>query len=198
LIAGGHNEFFGALAGTFARRLVRSGDTRAARRILDASAERLEHPYAAWETLTAMTEFGSDAAREKAEVLLQPHHDSSAPAFAATAAMVSALAAHRDGENEQRDRSAALARELYASMGWVRHEKRAAELGMPQTDQRFSEREMQIAQLLQQGRSNRAMAAALFISEKTVEKNLARLYEKLQVNNRAAAVRALTQIPVQE
>jgi DNA-binding NarL/FixJ family response regulator len=55
---------------------------------------------------------------------------------------------------------------------------------------------MQIAQLLQQGRSNRSMAAELFISEKTVEKHLARLYEKLQVNNRAAAVRALTQISI--
>jgi DNA-binding NarL/FixJ family response regulator len=42
------------------------------------------------------------------------------------------------------------------------------------------------------------MAEELFISEKTVEKHLARLYEKLQVNNRAAAVRALTQRSIQE
>jgi DNA-binding NarL/FixJ family response regulator len=79
-------------------------------------------------------------------------------------------------------------------MGWVRHERCAAELGVPRTEQRFSEREVQIAQLLQQGCSNRVMATQLFISEKTVEKHLARLYEKLEVNNRAAAVRALTQL----
>jgi DNA-binding NarL/FixJ family response regulator len=83
-------------------------------------------------------------------------------------------------------------------MGWVRHERRAAELGAPPSTQLLSDREQQIAQLLRQGRSNRAMAAELFISEKTVEKHLARLYEKLKVNNRAAAVQALTQIPVQE
>jgi DNA-binding NarL/FixJ family response regulator len=201
MINGGHNEFFGPLAGTYARRLVRGGDTRAARRILDAAAQRLQHPYAAWETLTAMAEFGSDAARERAVTLLEKHHDSTAPAFAATAAMVCALCAQREGNTAERDRTASRARELYAAMGWVRHERRAAELDVrriQQTEQRFSSRELQIAQLLQEGRSNRAMAAELFISEKTVEKHLARLYEKLRVNNRAAAVRALTRIPVQE
>jgi DNA-binding CsgD family transcriptional regulator/energy-coupling factor transporter ATP-binding protein EcfA2 len=198
LIAGGRNEFFGPLVGTVARRLARTGDTRNARRLLDAAAERLQYPYAAWETLTAMAEFGSTATRERAETLLQPYHDSSAPAFAATAAMVRALSAERDGDTAERDRAASRARHLYASMGWVHHERRAAELGIPQTEQRFSERELQIAQLLQQGQSNRAMAASLFISEKTVEKHLARLYEKLQVNNRAAAVRALTQLSIRE
>lgn len=195
MISGGRNEFFGPLTGTFARRLIRAGDTRGARRILDAAAERLERPYAAWEALTAMAEFGTDAARQRAEVLLQEYHDSSAPAFAATAAMVRALCAQRDGDIPERDRAASRARKMYAGMGWVRHERRAEELGVPQAEQRFSTRELQIAKLLQEGRSNRAMAAELFISEKTVEKHLARLYEKLQVNNRAAAVRALTQMP---
>jgi DNA-binding NarL/FixJ family response regulator len=83
-------------------------------------------------------------------------------------------------------------------MGWVRHEQRAGELGIPQTEQRFSSRELEIAKLLQEGRSNRAMAEQLFISEKTIEKHLARLYEKLQVNNRAAAVRALSRTSIHE
>lgn len=198
IVAGGRNEFFGPLVGVLARRLARSGNTRAAHRILDVAAERLEHPYAAWETVTAMAEFGSAAARDRAELLLRPYHEASAPAFAATAAMVRALHARRDGGTTDLDRAASRAKELYARMGWIHHERRARDLGAPQTDQRFSSRELQIAQLLQQGRSNRAMAAELFISEKTVEKHLARLYEKLQVNNRAAAVRALTQITPEE
>lgn len=198
IVAGGHNEFFGPLAGAFARRLVQSGNVRGARRILDVAAERLERPYAAWETLTAMAEFGSEAARERAVALLEPYHASSAPAFAATAAMVRALCAHRDGDVIECDRAALRARELYAAMGWRRHEQRASEFGAPQAQQQFSGRELQIAHLLQEGRSNRAMAAELFISEKTVEKHLARLYEKLRVNNRAAAVRALTQMSAQE
>lgn len=200
IIAGRRNEFFGPLAGAFARKLAQSGDARGARRILDAAAERLEHAYAAWEALTAMAEFGSNAARERAERLLEPHRDSSAPAFAATAAMVRALCAQRDGNAGERDLAAARARELYAAMGWVRHERRAAALSVPvpQTTLRFSSREVQIARLLQEGRSNRAMAAELFLSEKTVEKHLGRLYEKLNVSNRAAAVQALTQVSISE
>ncbi len=193
VVSGGHNEFFGPLAGVFARRLAGKGDLRGAVRILDAAAERLERPYAAWETLSAMAEFGSSAARDKALGLLAPYEDSPAPAFAATAAMVKALSAHRVRDTNTRDRSAARARELYSAIGWVHHERRASELGCVPQVERFSEREMQIAHLLQEGRSNRAMAAELFISEKTVEKHLARLYEKLQVNNRASAVRALAQ-----
>jgi DNA-binding NarL/FixJ family response regulator len=193
LIAGGRNEFFGPLCGAFARALARSGDMPGARRILDAAAERLEFPYAAWEALTAMAEFGSDAARRRAKALLEPYANSSAPAFAATAAMVDALCAQHEGDIETRDRASARARELYAAMGWVRHERSAAEIGvLRQADSRLSARELQIAKLLQEGHSNRAMAEALFISEKTVEKHLARLYEKLRVNNRAGAVRALT------
>lgn len=198
LIAGGRNEFFGPLAGPFARRLARNGDAGGARRILDSAAERLEHPYAAWETLTAMAEFGSSAARRRAQTLLEPYERATAPAFAATAAMVAALCAQHDGDTARRDRAAARARELYAGMGWVRHQRRAAEWGQTQAVQRFSTREQQIAQLLQEGLANRAMAEALFISEKTVEKHLARLYEKLQVNNRAAAVRALTRMAGEE
>lgn len=198
IIAGRRNEFFGPLTGAFARKLVQSGDARGARRILDAAAERLEHAYAAWEALTAMAEFGSNAARERAERLLEPHLDSKAPAFSATAAMVRALCAQRDGDANERDREAARARKLYAAMGWVRHERRAAVLGVPQTAPRFSPREVQIARLLQEGRSNRAMAAELFLSEKTIEKHLGRLYQKLNVANRAAAVQALTQVSISE
>lgn len=198
LIAGGRNEFFGPLAGVLARRLARSGDGRGAQRLLDSAAERLEFPYAAWEVLTAMAEFGGQAARERARALLAPYEDASAPAYAATAAMVGALLAQHDGDAGARDRAAARARDLYASMGWVHHEQRARALGITQTDQRFSSRELEIAKLLQEGCSNRAMADQLFISEKTVEKHLGRLYEKLQVNNRAAAVRALSRISMHE
>ncbi|MFN2450316.1 MAG: AAA family ATPase [Candidatus Baltobacteraceae bacterium] len=198
IVSGGRNEFFGPLVGTFARVLARKGDMRTARRVLDAAAERLERPFAAWEALTAMAEIGSPAVREKAQRLLEPYHDACAPAFAATAAMVRALCAQTEGDSVTRDAAAARARTLYAAMGWVHHERRARELGSPRAAHQLSERELQIAQLLQEGRSNRAMAAELFISEKTVEKHLARLYEKLHVNNRAGAVGALAQIFIEQ
>jgi hypothetical protein len=42
-----------------------------------------------------------------------------------------------------------------------------------------------VARLAAQGRTNRAIADALFISPKTVEANLARVYRKLRISSRA-------------
>lgn len=53
-----------------------------------------------------------------------------------------------------------------------------------------SEREMEVLQLVARGRTNRQVAAHLFISEATVKTHLLHLYSKLEVNDRAAAVAA--------
>jgi DNA-binding CsgD family transcriptional regulator len=50
----------------------------------------------------------------------------------------------------------------------------------------LSPRELEVAQLVAAGRRNREVAAALFLSEKTVESHLARIYDKLGVRSRAA------------
>jgi DNA-binding NarL/FixJ family response regulator len=47
-----------------------------------------------------------------------------------------------------------------------------------------SERERQIAELVAEGRSNKQVAATLFLSEKTIEHNLSRIYAKLGVRSR--------------
>jgi DNA-binding NarL/FixJ family response regulator len=52
-------------------------------------------------------------------------------------------------------------------------------------------RQLEIAQLVARGRSNREIAAALFLSEKTVENHLARAFAKLGVNSRAALAAAV-------
>jgi DNA-binding NarL/FixJ family response regulator len=43
-----------------------------------------------------------------------------------------------------------------------------------------------------QGKRNREVAAALFVSEKTVESHLARIYDKLGVRSRAALASILS------
>jgi DNA-binding NarL/FixJ family response regulator len=43
-----------------------------------------------------------------------------------------------------------------------------------------------VATLVAAGKRNREVAAALFLSEKTVESHLARIYDKLGVRSRAA------------
>ncbi|MBV8713091.1 MAG: hypothetical protein JOY56_14980 [Solirubrobacterales bacterium] len=50
----------------------------------------------------------------------------------------------------------------------------------------LSAREREVATLVAAGKRNREVAAALFLSEKTVESHLARIYDKLGVRSRAA------------
>jgi ATP/maltotriose-dependent transcriptional regulator MalT len=50
----------------------------------------------------------------------------------------------------------------------------------------LSAREREVAALVAAGKRNRDVAAALFVSEKTVESHLARIYDKLGVRSRAA------------
>jgi DNA-binding NarL/FixJ family response regulator len=54
----------------------------------------------------------------------------------------------------------------------------------------LSHREIEVVRLLAEGRCNRAIAEALYLSEATVKTHLARDYRKLRVDNRAAAVSA--------
>lgn len=59
--------------------------------------------------------------------------------------------------------------------------------------QALSAREIEILQNLEQGLSNRQLAAKLFISEATVKTHLVHVYSKLGVDNRTAAITAARQ-----
>jgi DNA-binding CsgD family transcriptional regulator/tetratricopeptide (TPR) repeat protein len=54
----------------------------------------------------------------------------------------------------------------------------------------LTERERAVAELVAAGRSNKAVAAALYLSEKTVEANLTRIYDKLGVRSRTELARS--------
>jgi DNA-binding NarL/FixJ family response regulator len=61
----------------------------------------------------------------------------------------------------------------------------------PRTDHRtglaaLSPRERDVADEVVTGKTNREIAASLFLSEKTVENHLSRIYSKLDVHSRAA------------
>ena len=49
----------------------------------------------------------------------------------------------------------------------------------------LTETESRVAALAARGRTNRAIADELFVSPKTVEANLARIYRKLRISGRA-------------
>lgn len=56
-------------------------------------------------------------------------------------------------------------------------------------------REWEIAELAAAGRRSREIANQLFLSPRTVEAHLARIYRKLDVSSRAALATALVRMP---
>jgi DNA-binding NarL/FixJ family response regulator len=55
----------------------------------------------------------------------------------------------------------------------------------------LARRELEIAELVRVGRTNREVAAELFLSEKTVETHLRHIFAKLGISSRASVARAL-------
>ena len=77
--------------------------------------------------------------------------------------------------------------ERLGAVAWIRQtEAERARVGLrPRAPLALTEGELRIAQLAASGRSNREIAQDVFLSEKTVEANLARAYQKLGIRRRA-------------
>ena len=78
-------------------------------------------------------------------------------------------------------------RTVHAGDGYLQS-KIAVKLAHRLQEEPLTEREVQILELLAEGKSNRAIAAALFISESTVKSHLKGLFGKLDVTSRAEAI----------
>ena len=85
--------------------------------------------------------------------------------------------------------SAEAARELRAA--GLRMSARALRAGTTAGRDELSPREQAIAELVASGRSNKEVARTLFLSAKTVENNLSRIYAKLGVRSRTELARLL-------
>jgi len=91
--------------------------------------------------------------------------------------------------------------ELFDGLGaapWseqARRELRASGESIPRRDptapEKLTPQELQVALQVAEGRTNRDVAAALFLSPKTVEFHLTRVYRKLNIHSRAELVRLL-------
>jgi DNA-binding CsgD family transcriptional regulator len=60
------------------------------------------------------------------------------------------------------------------------------------TADQLTSQELQIARLVAEGKTNRDVAAILFVSPKTVEFHLTRVYRKLDIRSRTELVRRMT------
>jgi len=88
--------------------------------------------------------------------------------------------------------------ERLGAVGWAKrahHELRATGQRLRRResfeDDLLTPREAQIADQVGQGKSNREVAAALYLTPKTVEFHLTRIYRKLGVHSRSELVRKL-------
>ena len=61
----------------------------------------------------------------------------------------------------------------------------------PATTEQLTPQELQVARLVAEGKTNRDVAATLFVTPKTVEFHLTRVYRKLEIHSRAELVRRM-------
>ena len=101
------------------------------------------------------------------------------------------------GQLQRRAKHKALARStlenaeaIFEELGAITWAGRAraelARLGLRHTGHELSETERRVAELAAAGKTNKQIAAELFISRRTVEANIARIYVKLNINTRVA------------
>lgn len=73
-----------------------------------------------------------------------------------------------------------------------------AAMGIPEVQEnrsvRLTKRELEVLQLVIEGRSSKDVADALYVSKRTVDFHLANIYDKLQVSNRVQAFRRATRL----
>jgi DNA-binding CsgD family transcriptional regulator len=113
-----------------------------------------------------------------------------APYLAARVRVLAALAcralADHDGARLELDAARALFADLGAAPDLARSETLAREAAAARAS-RLTSRELQVLRLVSTGKTNKAIAAELALSERTVDRHLSNILDKLNVSSRAAA-----------
>jgi DNA-binding CsgD family transcriptional regulator/tetratricopeptide (TPR) repeat protein len=125
------------------------------------------------------------------------HHEAAPIPFDRARTLLALGAARRRTKDRRAARSALEeARDLFASLGAAAWERRVeAELarigGRAPSSGELTPIELRVAELVAAGRTNKEVAAALFLSARTVEGHLSRVYGKLGVHSRVELARKL-------
>jgi DNA-binding CsgD family transcriptional regulator/tetratricopeptide (TPR) repeat protein len=120
----------------------------------------------------------------------QVWHELGAPYDAARARVLVALACRALGDDDAAAMELEAARDVFAELGAAPELARVETLSRtakPEAPGGLTPREMEVLTLVAAGKTNRAIAADLFISEKTVARHVSNIFGKLGLSTRAAA-----------
>jgi DNA-binding CsgD family transcriptional regulator len=113
-----------------------------------------------------------------------------APYPAAQARVVAGLACRALGDDEGCRLELEAARRVFARLGAAPDAARVDSLAKPDCSRRphgLTPRELEVLRLVATGKTNKAIASELFLSEKTVDRHVSSILGKLDVPSRAAA-----------
>jgi DNA-binding NarL/FixJ family response regulator len=92
----------------------------------------------------------------------------------------------------------AISQEIDAKLWFRRAQAELARLGTHRAPGELTPTERRVAELATTGITNREIAAAAFMSPKTVEANLSRIYRKLGIRSRAQLAMRLAESPAED
>ncbi len=113
-----------------------------------------------------------------------------APYEAARARVLAGFACRQLGDGDTAEMELDAARRVFQELGAAPDLARLAKISrtaQAETAGGLTKREVQVLALVAAGKSNRAIATELFLSEKTVERHLSNIFAKLGVGSRTAA-----------
>ncbi len=147
----------------------------------------------------------SATAQEAFEKALRAHQDVADPFEGARTRLLLGARLRRDGQRVAAREQLRIAHDAFARMElthWA--SQAAAELAAtgatarprgPGTDQPLTSQETRVALLVAEGRSNREVAAALFLSPKTIERHLGNVFRKRGFKSRTELASAYARMP---
>jgi DNA-binding CsgD family transcriptional regulator len=188
--------------GAFVEILLATNDIAGARQAsqeLSAFASALEAPFLAaaaaqCEGMVHLAEGDAVAALEALERALEIWREIEAPYEEARTRVLIAVASRTVGDDDTADLELDAARGLFETLGAIgemaRVEKlagRSGSKGSSGATSPLTARELEVLSLVATGKTNRAIADALRLSEKTVARHISNIFTKLGLSNRAAA-----------
>jgi DNA-binding NarL/FixJ family response regulator len=110
-----------------------------------------------------------------------------APYLAARVRVLRALACRALGDDEGAHLELDMARAAFAQLGAAPDLARSVALSRSEPPHPLTARELHVLRLVAEGKTNKAIAAELSLSGKTVDRHVSNIFTKLDVPSRAAA-----------